>query len=209
MENNAEVETLSDLILLESDSEGEGEESETVNNSDQPPSNKDWLCYAGRLTSAAKKAEVLLNSLKKCDDIDWSQFLLNVSSATSAILNIRAKITEMAVTSQKSYGAQEQLSLQGSNLDLSPSPVDDDPGKRLAAFTENEKPYLIKVGPQQPKLTPFLRNEKIYSTKQCRLSSDWYFFYPYFEYSIKIKRNVSHANCFCPRLKEKRVRVLG
>ena len=46
MENNTEVETLSDPVPLESNSESEGEESETANNLGQHSSNEDWLRYA-------------------------------------------------------------------------------------------------------------------------------------------------------------------
>ena len=78
----------------------------------------------------------------------------------------------MAGISLKRYESQEQLLLQESNIDLSLPPVDHDPGKRTAQLTKNEKRYLIKAGPQQPKLAPFLRKEKISSMKQCRFNSD-------------------------------------
>ena len=88
MEHYAEIETLSDLVPLELGSEGEGEESKTANNLDQPLSNEDWSRYAGHLAFAVEKAEVLVNLLKEYDDIIRSQFLLNVSSTSSTISNI-------------------------------------------------------------------------------------------------------------------------
>ena len=116
-------------------------------------------------------------------------------SAFSAISNILAEITEMAGISFKRYESQEQLLLQESNIDFSLSPVDHDPDKRTAQLTKNEKRYLIKVVPQQPKLAPFPRNEKISSTKQCRCNSDWYS-YPYLEYGIENDA----ASCFTCQL---------
>ena len=75
MENNTDVEKLSDSAPLESDFEGKSEEFETVNNLDRSRSNEDWLRYAGRLAFAVEKAETLIYSLKKRDKIARSQFL--------------------------------------------------------------------------------------------------------------------------------------
>ena len=111
MENNTDVEKLSDSAPLESDFEGKSEEFETVNNLDRCQSNEDWLRYAGRLAFAVQKAETLIYSLKKRDKIVRSQFLWNVSSASSAISNICVEITEITEineTSLKRYKAQYQ-----------------------------------------------------------------------------------------------------
>ena len=126
-----------------------------------------------------------LYSLKKCDNIVQSQFLSNVSATSSAISNVCAETTEIAETSLKRYEVQKQLSLQEPNIDLSPSPVGHDPSKRPIQLTENGKCYLIKVGPQQPKLAPFPKNKKVSSTKQCQFNSVWYSSYLYLEYSIE------------------------
>ena len=104
---------------------------------DQHLSNEDWSRYAGHLAFAVEKAEALVNLLNECDDSVRSQFLSNVSSTSSAISKTCAEMTEMAETSLKRYEAQEQLSLQESNIDYSPSPVDHDPGKRPAQLTKN------------------------------------------------------------------------
>ena len=151
----------SSFVILESDAESEVEESEIPKNLDQPPSSKNWLCWTIGLCC---RESISPCSLMKYDIIR-SQFFSNASSASSAILNTCAEITEMEKTFSKRYEAQEHLLLQESNIKLSPSPVHHDLGKCSAQFTENEKCYLIKAGPQQPKLALFPRKENISSTK--------------------------------------------
>ena len=85
------------FVILESDAESEVEESEIPKNLDQPPSSKNWLCWTIGLCC---RESISPCSLMKYDIIR-SQFFSNASSASSAILNKCAEITEMEKHSRK------------------------------------------------------------------------------------------------------------
>lgn len=89
------------FVILESDAESEVEESEIPKNLDQPPSSKNWLCWTIGLCC---RESISPCSLMKYDIIR-SQFFSNASSASSAILNTCAEITEMEKTFSKRYEA--------------------------------------------------------------------------------------------------------
>ena len=70
-----------------------------------------------------------------------------------------------------------------------PSP---DPGQRGEIKTDEERKYLIALGPYQPNLSKFPESKDISKQKQCRFSAKWYKLYPHLEYSVVEDR----AYCF-------------
>ena len=58
-----------------------------------------------------------------------------------------------------------------------------DPGNRPSSLNENQRKYLIKRGPCQPKLPVYPTSKNIPSGKQSQFSSKWFTTYPYLEYS--------------------------
>ena len=83
-------------------------------------------------------------------------------------------------------------------------------GKRPAQLTENENRHLIKVGHKQPKLASFARNKKVFQRNDVGLIEIGIPLILIFNILFKtMVDSISRANCFCPGLKEKRVRVLG
>lgn len=71
--------------------------------------------------------------------------------------------------------------------------VPHDPGSRPATLTNNQRKYLVKLGPYQPKLSSFPKNQTMKPVHDmCCFSSRWYAEYPYLEYSVVTDK----AYCF-------------
>lgn len=62
--------------------------------------------------------------------------------------------------------------------------IEHDPGKRRKVTTDNDRNYLISLGPCQPTLSIFPTNEGIHVSKQRRFNSGWYSEFPLLEYSV-------------------------
>ena len=60
-----------------------------------------------------------------------------------------------------------------------------DPGERPTKLSENQKKYLILVGPDEPLLNRYPTNEAILESghRQCRFNPEWFKHCPYLEYS--------------------------
>jgi hypothetical protein len=63
-------------------------------------------------------------------------------------------------------------------------PISRDPGSRRRIPSDQGREYMINVGPFQPKLGSYPRNNEILQSKQCRFSSEWFDEYPHLEYSV-------------------------
>jgi len=141
-----------------------------------------WIQVAGRVAEFLKNYEKVENILKQLKNdavpnpklfmIDIIDCLTTIHEESKMILN---------------YAKKEESKLQFETLALHVGEevsVEHDPGKRKKTLTENERKYLIAVGPFQPKLSVFPANPSIPANKQCRMSSVWYSEYPLLEYSI-------------------------
>ena len=64
------------------------------------------------------------------------------------------------------------------------TPIDRDPGSRRNIITDEDRVYMIKQGPCQPKLSRYPRNNDIPPPKHSHFSSEWFNTYPHLEYSI-------------------------
>ena len=74
------------------------------------------------------------------------------------------------------------------------------PGERPKRLTENQKKYLIRIGPYQPILQryptkPSNTNSTNESRKQSRFNPSWFKEYPHLEYSL----SKDAAFCFVVR----------
>ena len=75
--------------------------------------------------------------------------------------------------------------------------VSHDPGCRPETLTNEQKMYLIKLGPCQPKLSSFPKNLQMKAVNDtCCFSARWYIEYPDIEYSIEKDR----VYCFVCKL---------
>eukprot|EP00795_Rhopilema_esculentum_P009632 gene9632-17390_t len=63
-------------------------------------------------------------------------------------------------------------------------PISKDPGSRRKIITDENRKFLINLGPFQSKLGLYPRNNDIPHSKQCMFSSEWFLEFPQLEYSI-------------------------
>ena len=63
-------------------------------------------------------------------------------------------------------------------------PINKDLGSRRKILTDDNREFLINLGPFQPKLGLYPRNNDIPHSKQCRFSLEWFLEFPHLEYSI-------------------------
>ena len=64
--------------------------------------------------------------------------------------------------------------------------VSHDPGCRPKTINDEQRRYLIKMGPFQPVLHSFPKNKNMKASRYtCSFSPRWYSDYPYIEYSIE------------------------
>lgn len=69
--------------------------------------------------------------------------------------------------------------------------VPHDSGCRPAIIINNQRKYLVKLGPYQPKLSSLPKNQAMKAKKDKCFSSRWYAKYLYVEYSIVTGRAYS------------------
>ena len=106
--------------------------------------------------------------------------LLDIVERVSRLSSALLVDTNKALTNIKS---QENNVLAFSSMEF--SPTDRDSGGRREIMTEEDRIYMIKQSPFQPKLSRYPRNNDIPPPKHCCFSSEWFNLYPHLEYSIK------------------------
>ena len=153
----------------------------------------DWSTCAGQLSYLVKdleSCESLLQEVRNEDCPDIERFLSNVEDLTKHICLTSKEISKNAKRVLDSM-KQNKLDVDPSVCEASclPSP---DPGQRGEIKTDEERKYLIALGPYQPNLSKFRESKDISKQKQCRFSATWYKLYPHLEYSVVEDR----AYCF-------------
>ena len=156
------------------------------------PSSDRSTC-AGQLSYLVKdleSCESLLQEVRNEDCPDIERFLSNVEDLTKHICLASKEISKNAKRVLDSM-KQNKLDVDPSVCEASclPSP---DPGQRGEIKTDEERKYLIALGPYQPNLSKFPESKDISKQKQCRFSATWYKLYPHLEYSVVEDR----AYCF-------------
>lgn len=169
-----------------------------------PPSvdnedSEEWIRCAGQLEVIIDQSKDLIETLKSDLKIsNTEEFLVGVASSCKDIVSLCEKLKF-----KSEYLLNQVLDKAGSKDDYLSEilRIDDqvphDPGSRPATLSSNQKRYLVKLGPYQPKLSSFPKNQTMRAANdQCCFSSRWYTEYPYLEYSIVTDR----AYCFVCKL---------
>ena len=76
--------------------------------------------------------------------------------------------------------------------------IEHDPGKRNGNLSENQRKFLINLGPYQPRLKVYPGNTDIKAGKQNRFSSSWFSDFPHLEYSVKNDAAYCYVCCLFP-----------
>ena len=143
----------------------------------------------GKLRNCLEKIVNLVTSAPNSTVIDYASAFTGVkdtckdiSAATKQVHDVaEIQLKEIAHLPSESFDAKEQE-----------TPVEHDPGKRSGKLTESPIKYLIHIGPCQPKLSAYTKNNDLVKKgKQSCFCPTWYKDYPYLEYSI------SENKAFC------------
>ena len=164
-------------------------ESDAVN-ADFSTENVDdnWLTCAGELSYLVedlRRASDLVEEVKgdTCPVVET--FLSNAEELTQRVCKNANKIRKLSTALLKKI--RENRKVSETNVEASVASVPShDPGERckVKTSTDSDKKYLMMLGPHQPKLSVFPKNNDIPRKKQCRFSSVWYTAFPHLEYSI-------------------------
>ncbi len=123
-----------------------------------------------------------LASKVKNDNFNLSEFLVQAAELSECSQRIASDLCTEAQKALKEY--QQTIHFEcacNKEDDL----VDHDPGKRPQKLSENQKKYLISLGPCQPQLSSFPKKKELEKcSKQCKFSAAWYSEFPHLEYSV-------------------------
>ena len=152
---------------------------------------------------------VLIDNLKGCNDIckkHCKEELLNEKFAAIEIVIATSSVVEMSKNVLKIGNAFiRKLGIKAQNIIIDKSDssalISHDPGVRPHTITDNQKWYLIQLGPHQPKLASFPSDGK------NRFNPQWYKEFEHLEYNTQKDATF----CFDCRLFQKGVgkKMLG
>ena len=171
--SKSEIATLN----FESESDGEGYIEQLA--TDGSP---DWLTCAGELSFLVENLKVASNLLEqvKGDNCPLIEvFLTNAAEISRNILRTANQVNKTCIVLLREMNKKKKEV----SRDCASTPSHD-PSDRSKLKTTSDRKFIMKLGPHQPKLPVFPRNEEIIVKKQCRFSSQWYNVYPHLEYSI-------------------------
>ena len=103
----------------------------------------------------------------------------------SATEKVKATSSALLIDAKKSLNQlQEMNPTPGVSKVNDFVPISKDPGNRREILTDEDREFMINLGPFQPKLGSYPRNNEIPQSKQCRFSSEWFHEFPHLEYSV-------------------------
>ena len=145
-----------------------------------------WIFCIGKLKYLCKNISMCEEGIvKKASITDAPQPNVLLEELISVTEKVKATSSSLLVDAKKSLNQLQLINAQptASKLDAF-IPISKDPGSRRKIVTDEDREYLINLGPFQPKLGLYLRNTEIPYSKQSRFSSEWFLEFPHLEYSI-------------------------
>ena len=122
--------------------------------------------------------QTLVSKINK-DDFDLSVFLLQVVELSDRTQKLASDLSTEALKLLQDYQQTLHFDCDANKED---DLIEHDPEKRPENLSENEKKYLISLGPCQPRLSSFPKKDE--GSKKSKFSASWYSEFPHLEYSI-------------------------
>ena len=150
------------------------------------PKKSSWMSCAAKASAIGDLAiamQTLASRTIEDETFNQSEFVVQVVELSDRTQNLALDLYTEAQNLLTEY--QHQVThfdcVSSENSDL----VDHDPGKRPPKLSDNQKKYLITLGPCQPRLTVFPKTKDSENkSKQCKFSASWYSEFPHIEYSV-------------------------
>jgi len=155
-----------------------------------------WINCAGQVTAFLanfERASDILTNIKNVAVPNPKIFVIEIIDCLS---KIHKECEELLHYARK--GKMKEMLEENEEVVITVNEfINHDPGKRKKGIlSQQDRLYLISLGPFQPKLTIFPTNESIALNKQRRFNPTWYRDFPMLEYSIE----KDAAFCFSCRL---------
>ena len=174
-----------DVLRDEHDDYDDSENENGSNDDDDGGDDEDWFTCVGQFQYMLKQlsqSNAILQEIEMASCPDQEGSLRKIVSATSTVKEAAKKVLKTASNVLgKIENAKAEIVMDEVDMTL-PSR---DPGERPPKLSENQKKYLILVGPDQPLLNRYPTNEAILESghRQCRFNPEWFKQYPHLEYS--------------------------
>ncbi|XP_050699411.1 uncharacterized protein LOC126986933 [Eriocheir sinensis] len=130
-------------------------------------SDDEWIKCVGQLEVITNQSKNLINTVKSdCVIGNVEEFLTSVVSSSKEIKFLCGKL-ELKSQNLLSQVLEEAANREDYLTDVlqSDDQVPQDPGSRPVVLTDKQRMYLVKLGPYQPKLSSFPKNEAMKKVK--------------------------------------------
>ncbi|XP_065645064.1 uncharacterized protein LOC136075543 [Hydra vulgaris] len=142
-----------------------------------------WISCIGQLQAISQEFEQcneILNNVKNSKFPNPVLFLINNIDYISSIRN---GICDYISYATKALG-DLMIGNEHDNINAKDSFVEHDPGNRIHNLTILQRQFLISLGPHQPKLARYPRDNNILVNKQQHFTPIWFNEFPMLEYTI-------------------------
>lgn len=143
-----------------------------------------WISCVGKFQAIChefQQCNEILSNMKNSKLPNPILFLINSLQCISSINNDISNYISCATKVLDDLTMEDEFDNTSSAQD---SFVEHDPGKRTPIITTFQRQFLISLGPHQPKLARYPRNNSISANKQQNFTSKWFNEFPLLEYSI-------------------------
>ena len=131
------------------------------------------------------ECQTLVNDTRKSDIPNIEQWIDEAKSTVSQIKEYCGRFIEKSETLLQDIQKMKPKVNDADPAQVSVGLLDHDPALRGEIRVDNQREYLVELGPFQPRLSCFPTNPDIPQGKQNRFSPRWYDEYPHLEYSIE------------------------
>lgn len=200
LEDAVNITSETESVISNSESEMESTQSSNCReSSDEDDAPDAWITCAGKLqhimNTIDKTGDSILKEVKQPSVPNIEQFVLSVTELAENVGNQCNALKKSAKRCLENIKKQKGLVSEQEVACL----MEHDPGKRGEILSDNQREFLINMGPCQPKLAAYASNPSIKSGKQNKFSSSWFEDYPHLEYSVQKDAAYCFVCCLFPK----------
>ena len=131
------------------------------------------------------ECQALVNDARKSDIPNIEQWIEEARNTVTLIQENCGRFIEKSATILQDIQRMKPKVNDSDPAQVSVDLLDHDPALRGEVRDDNQREYLVELGPCRPRLSCFPTNPDIPQGKQNRFSPRWYDEYPHLEYSVE------------------------
>ena len=131
------------------------------------------------------ECQALVNDARKSDIPNIEQWIEEARNTVTLIQENCGRFIEKSATILQDIQRMKPKVNDSDPAQVSVDLLDHDPALRGEVRDDNQREYLVELGPCQPRLSCFPTNPDIPQGKQNRFSPRWYDEYPHLEYIVE------------------------